>query len=55
MEEWLFKKYTTFTQDIEKCPSEVCDYVFTMEKCNNWLGGGFSYIYNGNNNKNAQN
>jgi hypothetical protein len=30
LEEWLFKKYSSFTTDIEKCPSENCDYVFTM-------------------------
>ena len=29
----MFKKYTSFTTDIEKCPSESCDFVFTLEKC----------------------
>jgi hypothetical protein len=33
LEEFLFKKYTSFTVDIEKCPSENCDYVFTVEAC----------------------
>lgn len=31
LEEFLFKKYSSFTGDIEKCPSESCDFVFTME------------------------
>lgn len=33
LDEWLFKKYTTFTPDVEKCPSEACDYAFLLDKC----------------------
>lgn len=33
LHEFLFKKYSSFTADIEKCPSEACDYVFTVEAC----------------------
>ena len=39
LQEWLFKKYSSFTTDIEKCPSENCDYVFMLEKCK-WRTGG---------------
>ena len=39
IEEALFKKYSAFTPDIEKCPASECDYVFTMERCR-WPGVG---------------
>jgi hypothetical protein len=31
--EELFKKFTAFTKEIEKCPSEGCEYVYVEEKC----------------------
>lgn len=33
IEETLFKKYNSFTKDIEKCPAENCDYVYVGERC----------------------
>ena len=33
IEETLFTKYSAFTKDIEKCPSESCDFVYVGDKC----------------------
>ncbi len=33
MERWLFKKYATFSKDVEKCPYEECDFVYFSEAC----------------------
>lgn len=39
----LFRKYSSFNKEIEKCPSETCDYVYVGEKCQ-W--GCSNNVYN---------
>lgn len=39
----LFRKYSAFNKDIDKCPSQSCDFVYIGEKCK-W--GSKENIYN---------